>query len=283
MQPELEILNLENNQKSINFFNIEKPRFEPFWHFHPETEITLIVEGQGIRYVGDSIQPFQSGDLVMVGPDLPHHWVSDKTEGHTHKAIVLQFNHEIFEKIHACNYFLALFEMAKYGIQFNATEEIIQLFISFEGRSRANRLACLINILDWASFTNDKRKISDKKYSFSLKGKQKFGRIEKITRYILNNLHRKLTVHEVSEIAYLTPQSFCRWFRKATGHSFVSFVNTSRIENACQLLLMDDANISQVALESGFESISQFNRVFKKLKGITASEFRRLEKYGKPI
>jgi len=275
MRLELEQLHLEDRQQSIDFRNIEKWRFKPYWHFHPEIELTLILKGKGIRYVGNSIQPFKAGDLVMIGENLPHHWVSDKILEEMAHALVIQFNPKIFEKIHACKHFLLLFERAKHGIQFQCSDRLQQLFSSFEDSSRAGRLACLINILDTLVTSPDQEALSTKTYTLSLKEKYGFAKSEKVTGYILENLNRKLTVGEVAEIAHLTPQSFCRWFKKSTGHSFVNFVSISRVENACQLLLTSDMTVSTVALECGFESISQFNRVFKKHKGVTATTFRK--------
>lgn len=278
MKPVLEQLRLDDNQKTINFFDIRLDRFEPYWHFHPEVELTLILKGSGIRYIGDSIMPFTSGDLVMIGPNLPHHWVSDNFESDGVHAIVLQFKPELFANIHVCKYFFRLFESAKYGLQFKTAAMLTEAFSSFGDKSRGNRLATLITILDFLAMTENKTRISAKEYFLSKDAKQKFARSEKITRYILENLNRRLTVQEVAELAHLTPQSFCRWFKKATGHSFINFVNISRIENASQLLLTRDSTVATIAFETGFESISQFNRAFKKHRNVTATEFRELHK-----
>ncbi|MEO1012726.1 MAG: AraC family transcriptional regulator [Bacteroidota bacterium] len=280
MWPELELLHLEDNKKSISFFNIKKDRFDPYWHFHPEIELTLILQGTGIRYVGDSILPYSSGDLVMIGEYLPHHWVSDSFQENPCHAIVIHFNRRVFEKIHECSHFFPLFEASKRGIQFRASDALIKLFLNFSKKSRANRLASLITILDFLAIDPGGKVLSKKTYSLSLKRKHGFERSERVIKYILENLHLRLTVNAVAGEAHLTPQSFCRWFKKTTGHSFVDFVHRSRTENVCQLLLTKDAPVAEIAFECGFESISQFNRVFKKLKGMTATAFRNSELRG---
>ncbi|SFZ93546.1 AraC-type DNA-binding protein [Flaviramulus basaltis] len=277
MKPKLEHIDLKNAQSSFRFFRREAAAFLPFWHYHPELELTLITKGQGTRFIGDSILSFSDFDLVLVGENLPHHWVSmHQIEASRNEAFVFQFDKQIFSLFPECRAFLSLFEEAEHGIHFtNPNNNLINQIINFESKSKISQLATFIEILQ--GLVEDKKRLVLSSNSY-LDKYHKYGtqtKISKTTNFILEHLDQKLTVNQMSEFTNMVPQSFCRWFKNHSGHSFISFLNQTRIQRASHLLLSTNLNIQKIAFACGYESLSHFNRTFKKLKEESPREFRK--------
>lgn len=262
-------------QGSINFFVRESYHFQPYWHYHPEIEITLITKGEGFRFVGDSIYPYTENDLVVLGENTPHQWVSNTLdEIKTQKAYVIQFRKELFQSFEECYPIETLFRQSQRGIQFfDVKNNLMPLILSFEQANGIQRISLLFELLNQLVSHTEKRFLSSTEYKYPLTVRD--DRFVKINDYILNHLDRKLTIAHVAEKCNMVPQSFCRWFKKCSGHSFVGFVNIMRIEMACQSLVNTNKSIQQIALNSGFENVSHFNRTFKSLKQMTPTEFRK--------
>ncbi|WP_353777261.1 helix-turn-helix domain-containing protein [Winogradskyella sp. 3972H.M.0a.05] len=252
--------------------------FTPFWHYHPELELTLISKGEGTRFVGDSISSFSNFDLILVGENLPHHWVSITENGiKNHEAYVFQFDKNLFEHFPECNTFRTLFENAKRGIHFSKPkDELIKKIIAFEALSPISRLSALIEILQNLIEDNDTETLASEDYlnRFYTEGSQT--KISKTTNYILDHLDQKLSVNQLAEFTHMVPQSFCRWFKKHSGHSFISFLNQTRIERVCHLLVSTNMRVQEIAFSCGFESLSHFNRTFNKLKHMSPRTYRQL-------
>ncbi len=276
LKPSLELLELTTAQKSFNFFKEEVDCFQPYWHYHPELELTLITKGQGTRFVGNSILPFYHYDLVLVGENVPHHWVSHKNEdGTSQQAYVFQFPKNIFKSLNECDALKALFKEAEMGIQFtNPSDEIIETIMGFGSLNKILQVGGLMCILSMLHADNDRKQLSSIAYVSSSWSNSNQQKVNETISFILEHLDQKLTVNTLAEHTAMVPQSFCRWFKKASGHSFVSFLNAARIENACQLLLTTEMPIQQIAFDSGFESLSHFNRTFKSAKGRCPRDFK---------
>lgn len=279
MKPELELIDIESSKKSFRFFKREDTAFLPYWHYHPELELTLISKGKGTRFIGDSIQPFSDFDLVLVGENLPHHWVSIEDNNTSfQEAYVFQFHKDLLSNFPECNVLEALFKKAEKGIYFsNPSLDLIGKIMAFESITPISQLSSLIDMLhELLNDENQTQLVSDQYlnrfYSMSSQSK-----ISKTTNYILEHLDKKLTVNHMAEYTHMVPQSFCRWFKKHSGHSFVSFLNKTRIERACHLLRGTDLAIQAIAFSCGFESLSHFNRTFKQQKQTSPSKYRKLK------
>ena len=277
MKPELEQLDLKNARQSFRFFKTELDAFTPFWHYHPELELTLIVKGEGTRFVGDSIEPFSDFDLVLLGKNLPHHWVSIK-EGtlEKQKAIIFQFDETVFHGFKECYHFKSLFDLASKGIYFgNPSKSIIDRILNFEALPSFEQLISFMSLVQDLSLEKNKTILASENFTPIRKngyGEQKFS---EVNNYILEHLNKKITVNHMAEITHMVPQSFCRWFRKHSGHSFINFLNRTRVEMSCHYLLTSSESIQHIAFTCGFETISHFNRTFKKFKDISPSQFRK--------
>lgn len=276
MKPKLEHINLSESRKSFHFFRQSNTSFEPFWHYHPELELTLISKGKGTRFIGDSISCFSELDLVLVGSNLPHHWVSIiENNIKNHEAYVFQFKKNIFEGLPECEPLLHLFSKAHRGLHFqNPPIELIAKIIAFENYASITQISVLIDILQELLNHEHIQILASQSYLNRFQSEASQNKISKTTNYILDHLDERLTVDQMAEFTHMVPQSFCRWFKKHSGHSFVSFLNQTRIERVCHLLVSSSLRIQDIAFSCGFESISHFNRTFQKIKGCSPRTFR---------
>jgi AraC-like DNA-binding protein len=218
--------------------------------------------------VGNSILPYSDNDLVLLGANLPHHWVS--TVDHDIKpqsAIVLQFPSNLFDPFPECETLQTFFKEAVRGIQFtDPNAGLLRLIRQFDTVSKPQQIAVLLQIIDDLRRDGQRVYLSSKSYHRPSGNENNQRKIEKTTTFILENLSKKLTVHDLAERVHMVDQSFCRWFKKSVGHSFITFLNMARVERACQYLMTTDRSVQDIAYDCGFESLSHFNRTFKKLK-----------------
>lgn len=276
MKAKLEQIDIESTNQSIQFFKIETKAFEPYWHYHPELELTFIKQGEGTRIIGNSIEGFTNNDLVFVGGNTPHHWFSSNLpQSLTQKAFVFQFRADIFKGFKECQHFFTFFEQGIRGIHFKEPSiEIIERITTFEKLNEVQRLTTLIDLLHSLTQHQSIELLATKDYiamhNQRHNGKNKFA---KVNNYILEHLNQKLTVQQLADFSNMVPQSFCRWFRQNSGYSFITFLNITRIENACQMLSHKNQSIQQIAYSSGFDSLSHFNRTFRKYKGQSPTGF----------
>lgn len=275
MKVQLENIGLRERQASFHFFKNESEQFTPYWHYHPELEITFIVQGEGLRFVGDDIGPFAAGDLVLVGENLPHHWVSSNhTPGVLHKAIVIQFAKDLFDHFPECKVINDFLRRSNLGFQFqDYPATVIELITSLEGKSSTTQLSLLIQILEQLSQL-DGKELSTVSFKQTIQDKKHQSQLLEITSYILKNHHQAIGLDDMARLSNRSTPGFCRWFKKSTGHTFIHYLQKVRIEKACQALITTDLQIAEIAYSVGFESISNFNRTFKKMKNKSPKEFR---------
>jgi AraC-like DNA-binding protein len=265
------------------------PYFPDPWHFHSEIEILYIKESIGTKYVGDSINPFYPGDIVIIGSNTPHLWLCNSDYLNpdnklTSHAVCIQFAENLIEK--SVNIIPELFKInellneSKRGIQIvNTTRGILIRHIEeLTSKTGMKRLIGLLTILDIISTSKDIRYLSSPAYDpIQIDSEDKY-RIETIFNYVIKNYTRKIRIEEVASLINLTPPSFCRFFKSRTSKVFSSFVNEVRIGNSCRMLIEKKSTIDQVCYASGFNYLSNFNRQFKRIKGMTPSEFH--SRYG---
>lgn len=275
VKAQFEDINSKKGNASFVAYAFSQSAFEFKWHYHPEYELTLITEGSGKRLVGDSYENFDPGDLVLLGPELPHTWSSIKHRTKKSSAVVIQFSEAFIAG------FLTLPEFKKIGDLLassgrgmffkkhkNVWEDIEQL----PGRSGVERVTALLNILQKLS-TQKSIPLSSEYFS-AVKGKENENRINKVCQYIQKHVSEKIGLEQTASLIHLSPSAFCKFFKRATGKTFSDYVNDIRIGNACHLLTESDKSIGDIAADTGFESLTYFNRVFLKKKKITPRDFR---------
>jgi AraC-like DNA-binding protein len=250
----------------------------PFlWHYHPEYELTLILEGSGERMVGDSHEYFFPGDLVLLGPGLPHTWVSDTSSA----AVVVQFS-EVFitplVQYPECERIRQLLAQASRGLYYPIQEPVGGRLLQAIERLPMSRAAGRItNLLEILQVLTDGAGVAEplaSPYFQPAVGKKTEGRISKVFQYIHRHSAEEIALKEMAGLINLSESAFCKFFKRTTGKTFSDYLADIRIGHACHLLSETDDTISTIAYRSGFDSLTYFNRVFLRKKGVRPREFR---------
>ncbi|HEX4139345.1 MAG TPA: AraC family transcriptional regulator [Candidatus Methylacidiphilales bacterium] len=253
--------------------------FDCPFHYHPEIELTLIVESAGHRYVGDHIGRFTPGDLVLMGPNLPHSYVSDERTRFA-RSVVLQFLPAClgagFFQLGEMRSIHALLERSRVGLAFHgATREraaraLMQL-VAIEGTAR---LVGFLELLQQLAGSREYRRLASPTYAPSLALYQG-ERINRVCELISRKFRENVTQAEASRVAKMSGPSFSRFFRRATNRTFRAFLNEVRVGHASRLLLESDQSVAEICYDSGFGNLSNFNRQFLKLRKISPRDYRR--------
>mgnify|MGYP001765157659 CR=1 FL=1 len=277
MKPLLENITEKKGQHSFLAFATHPPRFEFFWHYHPEYELTLIVKGRGRRLVGDSHENFDTGDLVLLGPGLPHTWVSTGPQKGDAEAVVIQFAADFIERftdLDELSGLSKLLRQSSQGLTFNGKKSaaVMAAIQQLPAQKGVDKITGLLHILHELSKLKP-QPLASPMYQ-PLKGQENENRLNKVCQYVQKHYADKLTIHKAAALIHLSPGAFCKFFKRITGQTFSDYVNDLRLGYACYQLLETDKQISTIARSAGFESITYFNRVFVKKKHTTPRAFR---------
>ena len=276
--------NIESQVRTVTVQELKDPHFDPNWHFHPHYQLFTVLEGTGKRLIGDSIHTFEPGDTVFLGPDIPHLWRSDSDyfnsdSGLQTRGIVLYFQEDFLGKE-----FLERSEMlsirqllidSKRGIAYkgelreHVRSELMGL-LHEEGFQSVLRLLTLLNKL---AHEEGGAPIASYGYVNTYKVSET-ERMQKVHSYVLQHFSQDIRLGDVASLAGMSEAAFCRYFKARSNKTFIDFVNEIRIGHACKLLLEDQWTIAQIAYDSGFDSLSNFNRNFKKYIGHTPREYK---------
>lgn len=251
------------------------------WHYHDEYELHLITSTSGKVFVGDWIGPFGPGQLVLTGPRLPHNWVSlDVPQGGVdERDLVIQFSHEPLARaadtIPELREVLPLLERAKNGIEFFGLSDRAEAHWRRVKHSRGlRRITAFCDYLADLAACTDYRLLSSVQLQ-SDGDDAAIAQIHAVVSRITDNIADPITLAGVAAELGMSESRFSRFFRRATGNTFVDFVNRVRIHRACQLLMESDRLITHICYEVGFNNVANFNRRFLEVKGMTPSDFRR--------
>jgi len=249
-----------------------------YWHFHPEFELVYIEGANATRHVGNHISQFTNSDLVLIGSNIPHlnfdHGVvTDYRKEVLH--IKPFFKENFVSQMPELQSIEKLMERSKYGLAFSGTTKTmigellkeLHLLPPFEFFIQS------ITILKHLAQSTEYELLHAQPY-VNRYSKKEQDRIRQIYALIDERFQNKISVDEVAELCNLTKPAFCRYFKKATGNTFIGFLNQYRISQAKRLLLMGK-NIGETCYECGFESLSYFNRTFKKVTKENPSEFKK--------
>lgn len=261
----------------------EKPHFTYPWHFHSEYEMIYVIEGFGTRFVADNIESFQPGDFAFVGSNLPHFWKSDVSyheENNLNKIVyvVIQFPNEFFKEaiteypeFHRIKDLLA---MSARGIHFSPefAEKAKRKIFKVVRSKGFERAILTLELLQFLAKTKDYRLLAGELYQVETHDFTS-DRLTKVMHFLNTSYLKKVELEKVAEIANLHPSAFCRYFKEKSGKSLSEFVNDMRISYACRLIIEGKMSISQICYESGFNNLSNFNRIFKKHTSFTPTMY----------
>ncbi|HJP64552.1 MAG TPA: AraC family transcriptional regulator [Mucilaginibacter sp.] len=248
-----------------------KTAFDAPYHFHEEFELTYIVHGRGKRYVGSHMEDFSEGDLVLLGQNLPHCWkLETEPGGETEaSAIVIQFSmsflgEDFFDKPELQN-IKKLFQKSGSGISFSdvtrsSANKSIELLA--EEKSNFKMLMCLLEILQRLAVSNECT-LLDQQRSVAEQTRAEQERINPVFAYLVENFRGQVSLDAASNIAHMTPNAFCKYFKKITRKTFMETVIEYRLNYATQQLVQTDKPISDISFESGFGDVSHFYKMFK--------------------
>ena len=276
MKAELEKIVPGENKTILVAYRMNLPFLEFYWHHHPEYELTYKINVRGKRIVGDSYELFKPGDLVLIGPDLPHTWVTNRKEKNKHcEFVVIQFSNSLFNSLAGLGEFeriKRLLQNSRQGLHFKNSKLVREKILSLPDKQGVEKLTDLIWILEQLARQKG-RKLASAEYD-STQAKNKEQRINLVCNYVEQNFSKPISIEKAAETINISKSAFCKFFKRTTGKTFSDYLNEIRIGYACYQLLETDKQISTIAQSAGFESVSYFNRVFFKKKQITPGAFR---------
>ena len=259
----------------------EEDSFAAPYHFHPEYELTFIVKGSGKRYVGTHMNDYADGDLVLLGSNLPHCWKTTPAgTGEKSVSIVIQFQNDFL----GVNFFEApeasrirhLLTNSNYGLHFTGshvhTHEKMQSIL-YEADAFKKLLLLLDLLHELASAA--KYVMLDKKNQHASLPLNEKERMHAAMAYIVDNFQGNISLKGVAATASMTPEAFCKYFKKLTRKTFIEVVNDYRIDFARGQLVNTDKAISQIGFDSGFNDISNFYRTFKEHTSLSPLGYRK--------
>lgn len=265
---------------------INLPYFSTEFHFHRECQMVYILEGEGKRIIGDSIETFSNDELIFLGPDIPHvwhnenHYFQNPPDAVAARSVAIFFDPEKlintlkhFGEVKDVETFLAL---SRRGIIFSgdAKLQLKDLMTEIFKHEGIGRLRVLLDILELMSTTKEYKTITAEEYVNTYHHRDN-DRIDKVFKYIFTHFERDIQLEEVANIANMNKQAFCRYFKTRTKKTFIEFVNSVRVNHACKIMQTTNTAISALAYKCGFNSLSNFNRFFKEVTGVTPREYRK--------
>jgi AraC-like DNA-binding protein len=262
-------------------FSRVKNEFDFPLHYHEEFELNFIQNGRGAkRVVGDHIEIISDLELVLVGPNLQHGWVTHKSKGREIKEITVQFHRDLFDEkfLHRnqMSFIRNMLEHSGRGILFSmgTTQTILPRLVRLPQRRGFDSVLELMSILHDLSTSRDMRILSDASFANADTFSYNSRRVENVMKYLNANFDKNVSLAEGAKIAAMTQVSLSRFFKLRTGKTFVDALCEIRLGHASRMLIETTQSINEIAYKCGFNNMSNFNRIFKKKKACTPKEFR---------
>jgi AraC-like DNA-binding protein len=264
---------------------VNDPHFFPYWHYHPQYEIMLIQKSSGTQYVGDNISSFGEGDLFLLGPNIPHIFKNspdyfEENSSKKAKAVVLYFSSEFinssFFDLSEMQSVKKLLMLSKRGIkiQGDSKRKAANKFMKCIKSDKEDRIIRFLSLLNFISTKADIEVLSSNSFVHHLADKE-LDRLNKVFNYMIYNFKSDIHLSNISEIANMSSTAFCRFFKKHTNKTMVSFLNEIRVGHACKLLIENEnMNVSQICFECGYNNLTNFIIQFKKIKNCSPLAFR---------
>lgn len=279
MKPKLEVLR-QHAGSSFLIRRFGKGAFKAPYHFHPEYELTLILDGRGTRYIGNMMSPFEKGDLVLLGANIPHCWKLDPKQNKA-SCIVIQFSpsflgEDFFAKPELLN-IMKLLKKSASGLHFKSSvhDRILpKLMAMIKAPPTFNRLVDFLEVLNSLSSPNN-YKILEQRVSIQKQTESESERINALIGYIVENFRAGISLSQAAKVANMTPPALCRYFKKTTRKTFIEMVCEYRLNYATQQLIQSDKPVSSICYECGFNDISYFNKAFKQKMRLSPLRYRK--------
>ena len=281
MRPQFHKLPLSTDS-SFLFMSWECNYFDKPWHFHKDYELVLIIETTGTRFIGEQVSHFEDGNIILIGPNIPHLYRNNeeyyKNEGLVAKSIFIHFTDDFlgktFFEVPEMKSVRRLLDKSSLGFEIlgEANQYIKQKLIEMKQELPARRLLSLLDILVFLSTSKDLKFILSR--GFAASNSFDTDRIDIVLQFIMENYTKEIYIEEIASKLNMSIPSFSRYFTHHTRKTFSHYVTEIRIAHACRLLMEDNYNISEICYLSGFDSLSNYYRHFKKQVGVIPKEYK---------
>ncbi|MFL1684983.1 MULTISPECIES: AraC family transcriptional regulator [Bacteroidales] len=270
--------------------HISYPRFVLPLHKHVEFEIMLFTQGNGKQFVGEGVSEYRAGDIALIGSNVPHLHLCDSklhpisANGQDNKwsaGEAIQFRPDMFPEnmkdIPDYRFIYDLLQKSQYGIRFydeGVFDEMLGMVRVFDSSEYTSRLVCLLRMLEKLHDCRHFKLLSDTAYNQANHIPDVKEPVNKVYAYLYNHFKEKVTLGGIAEFVKQNPTALCRYFKQRTDKSIFQCLAEIRIEHACKLLAYSKMNVSQIAYESGYNSVTHFIAQFEKITRQTPSEYR---------
>lgn len=251
-------------------------------HQHHEIQITLILASEGILVAGDYIGRFQAGDLFVIGSNQPHVFRNDPIyfKGRKKASTITVFFDETtlgtgFWKTPELMNFLPFFQLSQGGFQVigKKRDAVKETFLEIAKADGLEKIVLFVKLLQQLAGKKDLKPLSAITAQRSINAVDG-SRLNSILEFSFKESYRAITLDEVAKKANMTKTAFCKYFKTRTGKTFGGFLNGIRVNNACKALLESDESIATIGYQTGFNNLSNFNRIFKSVTGINPKGYR---------
>jgi AraC-like DNA-binding protein/quercetin dioxygenase-like cupin family protein len=252
-------------------------------HQHPEIQLTLIKESNGTLVAGDYVGPFHAGDVFVIGGNQPHVFRNDeKFFKKRSKAVAITVffdettfgeNFWLLEEMKSLQQFL---KNSSGGFRITGRKKklLAEKLVSIVNAKGIDRLILFLEILKMFVSRKEMYPLAKPVIQRNIKSYDG-SRLNKVIEFTFKEFQRPITLKEVAALANLTPEAFCKYFKTRTRKTYINFLNEIRVNHACRLLT-EDKSISGICYDCGFMNLSNFNRIFKKIKQVSPGEWRKI-------
>jgi AraC-like DNA-binding protein len=267
--------------------HVRTPGGSSLFNYHIGYQFTLVLKGRGQRFVGDSIAPYEEGDLAFVGPYLPHMWREDDLKRSSH-SLLINFEHDAlgadFFKRPEMSEVRALLERSRRGLRFHGRtlRRATELVIEADRLTAFARVIAFLELLGVCAAATDTEPLASPHYSMNFVTGDE-DRLSKVFRHINANLGSAISRSDLAKHVHLSESAFSRFFMVRVGRPLPVFVNELRVGRACRLLIETNRSVTEIAYECGYGNLANFNRQFLSLKKITPTEFRTRVRRQEPL
>ncbi|MHA4739849.1 AraC family transcriptional regulator [Dyadobacter sp. MSC1_007] len=267
-------------EASFRVFLYEGAEFDAPWHYHPEYELTIILESQGMRYVGNSMENFEAGDLVLLGANLPHCWKNTPEMDVKAKSIVVQWPEQLLgEKwleAPELKSVKKLLQQAGQGIRFpqSVAARVKENLQDMLEQSPFKRMISFLEILEYLAGVPDASLLCEQGFEYPLNYEDN-QRINTVYNFIRENYQERITLAQVASLVHMSEEAFSRFFSKIMRKPLFTFLNEYRINMASKMLIETDMQVAEISYACGYESPPFFFRQFKKFGSMTPSAYRK--------
>jgi len=261
-------------------YNLTSP-----FHFHNLCELVWIEKSYGKRIVGDHIDNFEDGDLVLMGPNLPHIWLNDKIFqqeliGNDVKSTVIYFPPDFLlnltDEHNILNPTEDLILRSARGLRFygETSKKVVEILSHISEKEGFKKIIQFLQVIEILSTSHEYNYLASLSFKNSYDEKDT-GRINKVYQFLMQNFQRDINLEEVADLCNMTTNSFCRFFKMRTQKSLTQFINELRIGHACKLLQNEENSIADICYQCGYNNLTNFNKFFRTITGKKPSEYRK--------